>query len=163
MSRQNFNFSCLRCLLNSSSNNIKGKSLQVAGVVFPDWKPLPVSILNTLPAVENIPENQTAAARCLSIGDKALQTSVQTFCMYACLTRVCTCIQVCVCAEGRGAVQSGRMYEHARPAGVNKELITLSLLQAEEKPTEEPCYLTYYPSFLSCMVICGNNVTVTTR
>lgn len=55
---------------------------------------------------------------------------------------MCAFVCVCVCVL---RPQSGQMYEHARPAGVNKELITL---QAEEKPTEEPCYLTYHRFFL---------------
>lgn len=46
---------------------------------------------------------------------------------------VCVCLRgyvntgvcVCVCLGAEGP-QSGRKYEHARPAGVNKQLMTLS-------------------------------------
>lgn len=62
---------------------------------------------------------------------------------------------MCVCVEAEEP-QSGRMYEHARPAGVNKELISLSLLQAEEKPTEEPCYITYHLFFSVVCLMHGN-------
>lgn len=94
------------------------------------------SVLNTLPPSCHWEHsyNQTATVRCLTVGDKALQTSAQ-FCVHM-RTGVCVCV-----LRPKGPL-SGRMYEHARPAGVNKQLISYSLLQAEEQPIEEPCYLT---------------------
>lgn len=68
------------------------------------------------------------------MGDKALQTSVQSaFCVH-----MRTGVRAC---RGQKGPPSGRMYERARPAGVNKQLISYSLLQAEGQPIEEPCYL----------------------
>lgn len=60
---------------------------------------------------------------------------------------VCAYMQVCVCEAERPP--SGRMYEHVGPVGVNKQLIALSLLLAEQKPTEELCYLACNRSLFS--------------
>lgn len=83
-------------------------------------------------------------------------------CRYVCVY-VCMWIQVCVCvclkAEGP---QSGRKYEHARPAGVNKQLMTLSA--GRGKNYREARYLSHhlFSLYLARIVIYGNNVKVWT-
>lgn len=97
--------------------------------------------------------NQTVAARCPTIGDKALQTSVQHVCVQA------ACMYTGVCVEAVGP-QSRRMYEHGKPAGVNKQLITVSLLHVEGKPTERHPVIWHVIILLSRVVICEYNAKV---
>lgn len=61
---------------------------------------------------------------------------------------------VCVCVEAERP-RSGRMCEHARPAGVNKQLITLK----GKNPQRNPVILHIIHFFLSCMVIRKNKPT----
>lgn len=58
------------------------------------------------------------------------------------------------------------MYEHARLAGINKELITLSLYCRQRKnPQRNPVIshiIVFFLCSFSCMVICENNLRATT-